>query len=379
VIDVTDLLPTFCELAGIPAPVGLDGVSIATLLAGEDVDDRRRRDFLIHEAGRSASIIRGRHKLIRSGEKKLELYDLRADPAESKDLAANDPGLVKELEALLLGERVTEPKGFANTYHRWTGENGASAADAGNWSDYVYENEGITYLSDDGPPRLSWTALMQNEDETPNVAQGDVDLSFLGLEIGGNAGAPEATQELALGSKVTLTGRNEIRVSRGGMLTLNKSVVSSLRWVDVLPGGLVRGKGKIDAEVRNAGTVTVETGVHSSAAGLALAKSYHQESPGRLCFVFSGNAAEGAPASMGSSMQISGFAQLGGTVHLEWEKGTVPRVGTKIPLLRAGQVTGRFVNSDDQILTPDGAILQILYGSDGVDALVVAVSKAGSS
>ncbi|MDF1863105.1 MAG: sulfatase-like hydrolase/transferase [Verrucomicrobiales bacterium] len=374
VIDVTDLLPTFCELAGVTAPVGLDGVSIAPLLAGEDADDRRRRDFLIHEAGKSASIIRGRHKLIRTGGKKVELYDLAVDPAESKDIAASEPELAKELEALLLGERVTEPRGFANTYHRWIGETGASANDAGNWSDYVYENEGITYLTDDGPPRLSWTARMRNEGESPNVARSDADLSFLGFEIGGGESAPEATQELALGSKVTLTGRNEIRVSSGGILTLNKSVLSSLRWIDVLEGGVLRGKGKIDAELRNAGNVSVKAGSSSGSAGLVLGKNFHQEKQGRLCFAFSGNAAAAA-----ASMEVSGIARLGGTVHVEWENGAVPRVGAKIPLLRAEQVAGRFVNSDDQIFTPDGVILRILYGRNGVDAVVVAVSAVSSS
>ncbi len=34
VVDVTDLLPTFCELAGAPIPLGIDGVSIAPTLLG---------------------------------------------------------------------------------------------------------------------------------------------------------------------------------------------------------------------------------------------------------------------------------------------------------------------------------------------------------
>ena len=64
VIDCSDLLPTFCELAGAPVPLGLSGVSIAPTLTGEG--EQRFRDFLIHEAGGQASIIRGRYKLIRS-------------------------------------------------------------------------------------------------------------------------------------------------------------------------------------------------------------------------------------------------------------------------------------------------------------------------
>ncbi|MEO0447168.1 MAG: sulfatase-like hydrolase/transferase [Verrucomicrobiota bacterium] len=153
-IDVSDLLPTFCELAGTTTPLGLDGVSLAPLLSG--IGKQRHRPFLIHEAGRDASIIRGNHKLVRT-KKELELYDLVSDHGEQTNIAADHPDLVDELEALLLGERVDEPHGFANTYHHWTGTSGAITSEAANWSDYVYENAGITYTTDDGAPQLSWT------------------------------------------------------------------------------------------------------------------------------------------------------------------------------------------------------------------------------
>ena len=84
VIDVSDLMPTFCELAGQEIPVGLDGVSLAPVLTGDG--ERRAREFLIHEAGKSQSIIRGNHKLVRKG-KTLALYDLEKDRAEENDIA----------------------------------------------------------------------------------------------------------------------------------------------------------------------------------------------------------------------------------------------------------------------------------------------------
>ncbi|MGY8694078.1 MAG: hypothetical protein ACKVGW_07760, partial [Verrucomicrobiia bacterium] len=142
----------------------------------------------IHEAGKHHSIIQGRYKLIGS-EGVFELYDLVADRSESNDIASKHPGLVKELKALLLGERVTEPRGFANTYHHWTGRNGASLSEAENWSDYVYENAGITYMTDEGAPQLSWSALVENKSVSTSQAQVDADVAFLGLEIRGNAKA----------------------------------------------------------------------------------------------------------------------------------------------------------------------------------------------
>lgn len=96
-IDVSDLLPTFCELAGAVAPLGLDGVSIAPTLSG--TGHQRTREFLIHEAGGGASIIRGNYKLI-LGKKASGLYDLQADHAEENNIAADHPELVKELSKI---------------------------------------------------------------------------------------------------------------------------------------------------------------------------------------------------------------------------------------------------------------------------------------
>ncbi|MHC4249821.1 MAG: sulfatase-like hydrolase/transferase, partial [Planctomycetota bacterium] len=171
VIDVSDLLPTFCELAGRAPPVGVDGVSLAPTLTG--TGRQRKREYLIHEAGSNASIIRGRYKLVMNrggggGRKKagrgkkrkksgetaassgVTLYDLVDDHGEAKNIAAKNPELAAELKSLLLAEHVTQAPGFANTYHHWTGRDGADIAEAGNWSDYVYKNAGQTYTTDDG-------------------------------------------------------------------------------------------------------------------------------------------------------------------------------------------------------------------------------------
>ena len=100
------------------------------------------------------------------------MYDLDADPAETNDIASDHPALVEELTDLLLGERVAEPRGFANTYHRWTGKDGAATSDADHWSDYVYANAGITYMTDAGAPRVSWIAIMENTGTTDAQANG---------------------------------------------------------------------------------------------------------------------------------------------------------------------------------------------------------------
>lgn len=262
VVDVTDLLPTFCELAGVKVPLGIDGLSIAPTLTGKG--SQRQREFIIHEAGNGQSIIHGKDKLVRSasgrkkkaGPLKFTLYDLESDHGEKNDLAAANPKLVKELKTLLLGERVDEPRGFANTYHHWTGEDGALTSDAGNWSDYQYANAGVIYTTDNGAPQLSWVAEIENSGRSVAVAKADADLEFLGLEISGSSTGAE--QVLNLGSRVNLTGRNEIRLSKGGHLKVDGGTVSTLRSLDLAAGATLSGYGKVVGDVDNKGTIVFD-------------------------------------------------------------------------------------------------------------------------
>jgi len=326
VVDITDLLPTFCELAGADIPLGLDGVSIAPTLTGEG--NQRLRDFIIHEAGNGQSIIRGRHKLVRNVSKKgkdvsFALYNLEEDHSESNDISGSNKELVAELKALLLGERVTEDRGFANTYHHWTGKDGARTSDADNWSDYEYANAGITYIGDDGAPRLSWNTLMENRRKTPATAIAEKDLEVLAIEIRGS-------QELALAKNVNVTGRNEIRLSKGATLTLNGGTLSSLRWVDVKKGATLRGKGQIDGNLYNQGAID-----------LTLTGS-------------------------DPILHITGTAHLGGTLEVTLGENFVLANHTQFALLTARHIEGRFNNHSEIVTASDGTTFRIHYSSTAV-------------
>lgn len=362
VVDVTDLLPTFCELADVATPLGIDGVSIAPMLLGND--DQRHRDFIIHEAGKGQSIIQGKYKLVRTGGQNkrnkpntkgsLKLFDLEADPAEKKDIRANHRELAKELETLLLGERVAEPRGFANTYHHWTGKDGATTSDAANWSDYQYANAGITYMTDRGSPQLSWIALMANTGNLPNTARADADLEFLGLEIRGND-SKKVMQSLVLGPKVNLTGRNEIRVGPHATLTVDKGTVSSLRWIDILKGGVLTGTGKIDTTIYNAGSVAVTGGNKQS---FHVSGNYHQSADASLELQL-GNEQE--PAFV-----VKGNAELDGKFTVTVAKGFNPKPGKAYTVLTAARITGIFANPKNEVVTADGTRFTIHYSDSAV-------------
>ena len=348
VVDVTDLLPTFCELAGAPVPLGVDGVSIAPTLLDEG--HQRQRDFLIHEAGNGQSIIRGKYKLVRTRNSPWQLYDLEADHTETDNIARQHPKLVKELRELLLGERVDEPKGFANTYHHWTGDSGSDASDADNWSDYRYANAGITYMIDDGAPQLSWIARIENKTGKSNIALAKTDLEFLGLELRGNNAA---TQTLALGPQVNLTGRNEIRLAAGGKLIVDGGTVKTLRWLDVLPGAHLFGNGSVAGTIYNAGVIVISG---EEAARLRVSGDFHQSTKATLRIMPRG---QDRP-----SLAVAGKAILSGI--LTADEAFKPTSGMPYTILTGKNLTGRFDNPRNEVVASDGTRLMIKYSAADV-------------
>ncbi|MEO1530145.1 MAG: sulfatase-like hydrolase/transferase [Planctomycetota bacterium] len=345
VVDVTDLLPTFCELAGAPVPLGIDGVSIAPTLAGKGY--QRERQFLIHEAGRGqSSIILGNDKLVYSEKRPPELFDLLEDRTESNNIAASHPDKVRRLTELILGERVTEPKGFANTYHRWAGTDQGQTSSADNWSDYVYENNGVTYMRDAGAPQLSWVAKMWNESAEEKTAFVDENLELLALEIRGT----KASQRLKLSPGVHLSGRNEIRLGANSRLELNGGKAISLRWVEIQEGAVLSGDGVVEADVFNQGKITGKVRIDGE---------MRQGPNGELVASLSSN---------DDSLTVSGPVTLDGTLTVSSLRGHAPRHGEAWTVIRAGAVSGRFKNSD---VVHEGQRFEIGYGENVVTLTAV--------
>ena len=106
IVENIDVMPTLCEMAGVPLPAqGIQGRSMTALVAGK-ATDWKNRAF----AERISTMVRTpQYKLIRNARKaqrdggEYELYDLTKDPLETNNLAS-DPGhaaVLKELAAQL--------------------------------------------------------------------------------------------------------------------------------------------------------------------------------------------------------------------------------------------------------------------------------------
>jgi len=102
-----DFFPTACELAGVEPPQGLDGISMLPAILGKE---QKGHEFLYWEfrtGGFSQAVRSGDWKGVRHGTRgSLELYDLKTDLGETKDVAAEHPDVVAKVEAFMAGART---------------------------------------------------------------------------------------------------------------------------------------------------------------------------------------------------------------------------------------------------------------------------------
>ena len=106
-----DIFPTLAELAGakIPDGIKLDGRSLAPLLKNPDAQWADR--FLFTHVGRwepgqaaqskyaRCRVRNTRFSLVSMGDRNWELYDIKSDPGETKDVASQFPEAVKRMDA----------------------------------------------------------------------------------------------------------------------------------------------------------------------------------------------------------------------------------------------------------------------------------------
>ncbi len=102
-----DFLPTMAALAGVASPAGLDGINVLPELLGQPQAAHGPLYWEFHERGFSQAVRNGNWKVVRHGlTSPVELYDLSTDIAETTNLAAANPEVVREMEALFAASRT---------------------------------------------------------------------------------------------------------------------------------------------------------------------------------------------------------------------------------------------------------------------------------
>ncbi|MFN7937311.1 MAG: sulfatase [Bryobacteraceae bacterium] len=99
IVSNMDVLPTFAKLAGLNPPPDrvIDGQDLTPLLFNQPAAKSAYKQFYYYHANQLRGVRQGDWKLHITGE----LYNLKSDISESKDVAAANPAIVAKLKGLM--------------------------------------------------------------------------------------------------------------------------------------------------------------------------------------------------------------------------------------------------------------------------------------
>ena len=108
-----DILPTFCDMTGITKPEDTDGISLLPAMLGRK--QTKTHDYLyweFFEQGGKQAILKDDWKVIRlnvrgkAEQQVTELYNIKTDPEEIKNVADENPDLIKQFNELFISART---------------------------------------------------------------------------------------------------------------------------------------------------------------------------------------------------------------------------------------------------------------------------------
>ena len=115
-----DVLPTLAEIADVKAPGGLDGISVVPVLKGKARPDRkylyweewkfdRKGNALNSQTWQQAARVNDWKAVRPKPGAPVELYNLKQDVSESKNVADSHPDILKQMESILASAH-SEPR-----------------------------------------------------------------------------------------------------------------------------------------------------------------------------------------------------------------------------------------------------------------------------
>jgi arylsulfatase A len=111
-----DMLPTFCDIAGIIAPKDIDGISFYPSLLREKQTEHKYLYWEFTEQGGKQAIRKDNFKsiklqVLKNPNAEILLFDLENDPGESQNIAGQHPQIIEEMQRLFIDAR-TESREF---------------------------------------------------------------------------------------------------------------------------------------------------------------------------------------------------------------------------------------------------------------------------
>ena len=102
-----DMMPTFCDIIGIPIPNNTDGISMKPTLFGKNQSNTHEYLYWEFPAYKGQQAVRmGKWKAIRrnifDGNMKIELYDLNSDYREQNDVASAHPEIILKIKNFMV-------------------------------------------------------------------------------------------------------------------------------------------------------------------------------------------------------------------------------------------------------------------------------------
>jgi iduronate 2-sulfatase len=108
IVETIDVFPSLCDLAGLPHPVFVDGVSLRPIL-----EDPGEPGHPAVSYARARTIRTKTHRLVAHKRGHVELYDHREADGETRNIAEQNPAVVKDLlrqlDRRLLGDADFKP------------------------------------------------------------------------------------------------------------------------------------------------------------------------------------------------------------------------------------------------------------------------------
>jgi arylsulfatase A len=103
-----DWLPTMCDITGVAKPTSIDGISFLPILKGNAKAQKKHKYLYweFYELGGRQAVLWGDWKLIKlnvedPAKMVVELYNLKTDISETKNIAKQNPSVVKQMESMM--------------------------------------------------------------------------------------------------------------------------------------------------------------------------------------------------------------------------------------------------------------------------------------